>query len=296
MDCINGDMYFEQSVQKVEHAMHLTVLPHSRLYATVDIGIARLARTRVVEFQYQNPVWNESFKLYAAHACSFVTITIKNQLPVDAEVVARAQIPVDVLLRSEKIDGWFDLYNSHGKKLDKGKINVRLHFIHAKDEPNWGRGIMSPSFPGVDICYFPQRTDCEVTLYQNAHLSDSFRPNITVAGAAGKEVYKPARYWEDLYNAISEAKHFVYVAGWSVNTSITLVRDPQRMIDGAEGVTIGELLKRKAEEGVAVLVMPWNDRTSLSLLGNAGIMQTHDEETRKYFECTKVKCFLCPRY
>jgi phospholipase D1/2 len=88
----------------------------------------------------------------------------------------------------------------------------------------------------------------------------------------------------------------VYVAGWSVNTGITLVRDAARMVPGAEGVTLGELLKRKADEGVAVLVMPWQDNTSVSFLGNAGLMKTHDEDTRRFFEGTGVRCFLCPRH
>ncbi|XP_058067685.1 phospholipase D alpha 1-like [Magnolia sinica] len=67
------------------------------------------------------------------------------------------------------------------------------------------------------------------------------------------------------------------------------------MIQGADNVTIGELLKRKADQGLTVLVMVWQDRTSISLLGNAGLMKTHDEETRKFFQNTKVKCFVCPR-
>lgn len=55
-------------------------------------------------------------------------------------------------------------------------------------------------------------------------------------------------------------------------------------------------MKRKAEEGVRVLVMVWQDLTSVSFLGNAGLMKTHDEETFKFFEGSKVRCFLCPRH
>ncbi|RLM74337.1 phospholipase D alpha 1-like [Panicum miliaceum] len=104
--------------------------------------------------------------------------------------------------------------------------------------------------------------------------------------------YRPAWLWEDLYAAIRDARRFVYVAGWSVNA---VVHDPRRMVPGAEGVTLGDLLKRKADEGVAVLVMPWQDNTSVSFLGNAGLMRTHDEETRRFFEGTAVRCFPCPR-
>ena len=40
----------------------------------------------------------------------------------------------------------------------------------------------------------------------------------------------------------------------------------------------GELLKRKAEEGVSVLLLVWDDRTSVnSPLLRGGLMATHDE-------------------
>ena len=42
------------------------------------------------------------------------------------------------------------------------------------------------------------------------------------------------------------------------------------------GLTLGELLKRKADEGVRVLVMIWGETTA--------IMGTHDTETENYFE------------
>jgi phospholipase D1/2 len=55
----------------------------------------------------------------------------------------------------------------------------------------------------------------------------------------------------------------------------------------------GELLNRKADEEVAVLVMPWQDMyvdsMSVSFHGNTGLMKTHDEETQRFFEGA-----LCP--
>ena len=60
-------------------------------------------------------------------------------------------------------------------------------------------------------------------------------------------------------------------------------------------MTLGELLKRKAREGVRVLMLVWDDRTSVGLLNKAGLMATHDEETANYFYGTDVHCVLCPR-
>ncbi|CAA0814634.1 Phospholipase D epsilon, partial [Striga hermonthica] len=73
------------------------------------------------------------------------------------------------------------------------------------------------------------------------------------------------------------------------------VRDRETDIPLARGVKLGELLKRKAEEGVAVRILLWDDETSLPFIKNKGIMKTHDEYSVSYFKHTKVVCRLCPR-
>ena len=49
-------------------------------------------------------------------------------------------------------------------------------------------------------------------------------------------------------------------------------------------LSLGELLKRKAEEGVRVLVMIWGETTA--------IMGTHDTETENYFKGKQTSCNL----
>ena len=44
----------------------------------------------------------------------------------------------------------------------------------------------------------------------------------------------------------------------------------------ASKLTLGELLKKKAEDGVRVLIMIWGETTS--------IMGTHDTETENFFK------------
>lgn len=73
------------------------------------------------------------------------------------------------------------------------------------------------------------------------------------------------------------------------------VRDPQTKIPRARGVTLGELLKQKAEEGVAVRIMLWDDETSIPFIKNKGLMGTRDEDALAYFRNTRVICKLCPR-
>ena len=76
---------------------------------------------------------------------------------------------------------------------------------------------------------------------------------------------------------------------------VVQVRDPQTEIPHAREVKLGELLKKKADEGVAVRVMIWDDETSLPYIKIKGVMNTHDEEAFAYFKHTKVICRKCPR-
>ena len=92
--------------------------------------------------------------------------------------------------------------------------------------------------------------------------------------------------------AICNAEKLVYVTGWSVYTGIHLVRGDDALY--YPDSNIGELLKRKAAEGVRVLVMTWNEKSNDGGL-LAGMMGTHDEDTLRYFHGTDVICTNVPR-
>jgi phospholipase D1/2 len=51
-----------------------------------------------------------------------------------------------------------------------------------------------------------------------------------------------------------------------VYTKIMLLRDGGRPPKPSGGITLGELLKKKAGEGVHVLMLVWDDRTSVGVL------------------------------
>ncbi|CAL4991323.1 unnamed protein product [Urochloa decumbens] len=126
----------------------------------------------------------------------------------------------------------------------------------------------------------------------DAHVPDAFKPAIQLAGGRS---YEQRRCWEDVYDAIAGAKHVVYVTGWSVVPEIALARDGGRRHPGG-GETLGELLKRKAKEGVRVLMLVWDDPTSVLNLGIIqGQMATNDARTLIYFRGSEVHCTLCPR-
>ncbi|XP_042479616.1 phospholipase D alpha 1 [Macadamia integrifolia] len=264
----------------------------SKLYATVDLEKARVGRTRMLEKEPVNPRWYESFHIYCAHMASNIIFTVKDEKPIGAAVVGRAYVPVEEVLNGEEVDRWVEILDNDHNPIHGGpKIHVKLQFFDITKDRNWARGVRSVKFPGVPYTFFSHRQGCKVSLYQDSHIPDDFIPKIPLSGG---NYYEPHRCWEDIFDAITNAKHLIYITGWSVYTEITLVRDSRRPKPGGD-ITLGELLKKKASEGVRVLMLVWDDRTSVGLLKKDGLMATHDEETGNFFHDTDVHCVLCPR-
>ncbi|XP_047339637.1 phospholipase D alpha 1-like [Impatiens glandulifera] len=283
--------FFHKIVENLEEAVGFKDTA-SKLYATIDLEKARVGRTRLLENSRSNPQWNESFHIYCAHTTSNVVFSIKEDNPVDAILIGRAYLPVQQILNGVEIDTWLEILDKDMKPI-KGhsKIHVKIQYFDVNLERNWGRGVLSGKYPGVPYTFFSKRTECKLTLYQDSHIPDDFVPKIALAGG---KYYKPHRCWEDVFDAITNAKHLIYITGWSVYTEITLIRDPRRPKEGGD-MTLGELLKMKADQGVRVLMLVWDDRTSVKILKKDGLMATHDEETESYFHDTQVHCVLCPR-
>ncbi|KAJ6805161.1 phospholipase D alpha 1-like [Iris pallida] len=241
-----------------------------------------------------SPRWYESFRIYCAHMAADVIFTVKSSNPVGATLIGRAYLPVEEILRNEEVDRWLEILDQDRNPVGGGeggggaKIHVRLRYLDVKrDTDKWSRGVPT-NFPGVPNTYFPQRQSCMVTLYQDAHVATK----TPMAKNAGR--YEPRGCWEDIFEAITNARRFVYIAGWSVYAEVALVRDPSST---RRSQTLGELLKTKASQGVRVLVLVWDDRTSVSLglLRRDGLMATHDQDTVDYFRGSAVHCVLCPR-
>ncbi|KAJ7297149.1 hypothetical protein O6H91_Y077100 [Diphasiastrum complanatum] len=286
--------FFRKVIEQFEDSIRLG-RGLSALYATVDLEKTRVGRTRIIKYEPVNPVWNENFNIYCAHNVSNVIVSVKEDNRVGATLLGRAKIPVTQLITGVTIDNWFDLYRDNGSKVKGGaKVHFYLRFFPVTLDPYWGRGITDGfEFAGVPFTYFKQHTGCRLTLYQDTHMPDNFLPPIYLSGGA---IYQPTRCWEDVYEAISNSQHLIYIAGWSVYTKITLIRDPLRPnLPGSIGMPIGELLKKKADMGVRVLLLVWDDRTSVGKINKDGVMKTHDEETLEYFRNTNVKCVLTPR-
>nr|AUY61876.1 phospholipase D delta enzyme [Pyrus x bretschneideri] len=280
-------------------------------YVTVCLAGATVARTRVIS-NSQNPVWKEHFKIPLAHPVSQVEFYIKDNDMFGADLIGVASVSAIRIHSGETISDWFPIIGPLGKppKPDAA-VKLEMRFTKCEDNPMYRHGISNdPDHFGIRNCYFPVRQGGHVTLYQDAHGPEAMLEEIELDDGV---TFQHGRCWEDICHAILEAHHLVYIVGWSIYHQVKLVREPTKPLPRGGGVKIGELLKYlvreptkplpsggnlnlgellkyKSEEGLRVLLLVWDDKTSHSkfFINTNGVMQTHDEETRKFFKHSSV--------
>lgn len=253
-------------------------------YVTVSIANAVIARTFVIS-NSENPVWMQHFYVPVAHYSAEVQFVVKDSDVVGSQIMGAVGIPVEQLVSGSLVQGTFPVLNESGKPCKRGAVlTLSIQYTPMAKVP------LDSNFNGVSGTYFPLRRGGKVTLYQDAHVDDGFLPNMQLDGGLK---YENGDCWHDICEAIKQARRLIYITGWSVVHSVQLVRNGE----GAKDTRLGDLLKAKSSEGVRVLLLVWDDPTSRSILGikTQGVMQTNDEETRRFFKHSSVKVLLCPR-
>ncbi|KAL5210828.1 hypothetical protein ABZP36_006451 [Zizania latifolia] len=258
-------------------------------YVTVQLASATVARTYVVADD-ENPVWAQHFLVPVAHDAPAVYFLVKDSDVFGAELMGDVAIPAEQLESGDRIEGVYPVLEPSGKPCAPGAVlRLSVQYIPVARLTMYHHGVTpGPDFPGVPNTYFPLRRGGRVTLYQDAHVSKDSLPEIRLGNGA---CYRHGQCWHDVYDAISQARRLIYITGWSVFHTIHLVRH------GGGGSSLGDLLKRKSQEGVRVLLLIWDDPTSRNILGiqMEGYMGTRDEETRRFFKHSSVQVLLCPR-
>ncbi|PIN01721.1 Phospholipase D [Handroanthus impetiginosus] len=228
-------------------------------YVTVCLAGARVARTRIIS-NSQNPVWNEHFKIPLAHPVSQVEFEVKDNDVFGADLIGVAAVAAKRIASGEPIDEWIPVIGPCGKphKPDSA-IRLQIAFTPCHKNPIYTNGI-SENY-ALKESYFPLRHGGKVTLYQDAHLADGMLPEIRLDET---QQFEHEKCWEDICHAILEAHHLVYIVGWSIYHKVKLVREPTRPLPRGGNLSLGELLKYKSQEGVRVLLLVWDDKTSHS--------------------------------
>ncbi|KAL9358498.1 hypothetical protein Peur_046621 [Populus x canadensis] len=257
------------SKERKKQQNHRRKIITSDPYVTVCVSGARVARTRVIS-NNQNPVWNEHFKIPLAHPAEKIDFYVKDNDMFGAELIGTASVEVEKILSGETISAWFPIIGLYGKppKTDCA-LHVEMRFTKCEQHDDK---------LGVENCYFPVRHGGNVTLYQDAHVPDSGLPEIELENG---NVFRHGKCWEDICHAIVEAHHLVYIAGWSIFHKVKLVREPSKPLPRGGDLNLGELLKYKSQEGVRVLLLVWDDKTSHNkffLRTVIGTLYTHHQK------------------
>ncbi|XP_058097277.1 phospholipase D delta-like isoform X2 [Magnolia sinica] len=265
-------------------------------YVSVCLAGATIAQTRVIA-NCEDPTWEEHFFVPVAHPVARVEFQVKDNDILGAQLIGIVSIPVETILSGNMVKGWFPVVGPYGNSMkQQPELYLSLKFRPFENNPLYKDGVgAGPEYSGVPNTYFPLRTGGKVTLYQDAHVPDEMLPEIQLDNG---RVFRQGKCWEDICHAILEAHHLIYIVGWSIYHRVKLVREPSKPLPSGGELSLGDLLKYKSAEGVRVILLIWDDKTSHDrfLLKTEGVMQTHDEETRKFFKHSTVHCVLCPRY
>ena len=74
--------------------------------------------------------------------------------------------------------GWTSSARGRRPLPNKPKLHVQVRFAGAAVEPRWGADVVGAAqYPCVPQTFFKQRQGCRVSLYQDAHVPDAFRPS-----------------------------------------------------------------------------------------------------------------------
>mmetsp|Transcript_12219 Transcript_12219/g.26305 ORF Transcript_12219/g.26305 Transcript_12219/m.26305 type:complete len:916 (-) Transcript_12219:216-2963(-) len=267
-------------------------------YVVAFIGEYRLLKTRCIDNDL-NPEFNEEFFCPVAHVTDKIGFKVFDKDTLVDDSLGNYFLPASELIKlvDEKdmqADPKLAPYDLKRVGLHKtvfldgkkhyGTLEFFIEFIPTR---------MLAKTMEVPGTYFEKTKGNDVKLYMNAD-DDGSAPIVKYGGVNDDaKIYTPPRLWRDIYDAISDAKYFVYVAGWSIDTSQYLLRGEElrKTLEGGKySPKIGELFVSKADEGVVVNVMQWDDNSSNFLM--PGMMGTFDEQTRNFFKNTKVNCRL----
>ena len=268
-------------------------------YCSVKLGYNKIMQTDVIQ-NSSAPEWNASATFDICHDFATLEFRLKaakrgGALGLISKVKHLSMLSITAahIAEQRQVSGWFPLGTYQKEVYAEGCDSDSGSESEDEDDTDHNHGELNievfyepiaelTDFADVGLreAYFPIRKGIKVTMYQDADCPPGMLPDIPF-----KPDYRHARCWSELSRAIMASTEFIYITGWAVWPELVMVRT-EHEDDEWNGLTLGEMLKQKAEEGVTVCVMVWDEYASGKLY--KGLMGTHDEEVHAYFKKSKV--------
>ena len=207
-----------------------------------------------------------------------------------------------------------------GRPKPSGELMVEIECLEAENEK--AGKTLTWEIPRTK---FAATSGNRVSLYQSAHVGREWNQRLAPISLYEytnlARPYERESYWVDLYHRMRLSRELIYVYGWSVDPSMQLIREMpppaserlspnSKEFHGMEASgpssikpdtpeslkqalwkkwhhRLGDVLKEKANQGVKVLIMIWNDATGMAGTGSASCAS--------YFRGTNVKVRLMMR-
>ncbi|GBG86053.1 hypothetical protein CBR_g40954 [Chara braunii] len=218
------------------------------------------------------------------------------------EHVGTAYIRASSVMQRGGADSWYTLC-SDGQASEWKDARVLLHLgfveLHADASAvRSARGLqeMNKWDPPISMSPFPSREGNQVTLFQDAIVPSNFSPKIVLENGT---MYQQHSLFEQICVSVLNAKHFIYIVGWDFLSSLVLVRgdrgDPR-----CRGVSIGQLLTQRAQAGVKVLLMLWDNEFNFKnklfdRIGSEIAPDTHSKPSCAWLCQRNVTCITAKR-
>ncbi|PXF43966.1 Phospholipase D alpha 1 [Gracilariopsis chorda] len=280
-------------------------------YVSVKLGYNKIMQTRVID-NTSSPQWNSTIVFDVCHDFSALEFRVKaakrtGPLSILSKVKHLSMLSITAARISEErsISDWFPLGPYVREVLEE---EVGGDHSDEDDAPDSPPDVSESAFFGdlritviytpvselddyasvaMQELYFPLREGVRVRFYQDADSVPGYLPVIPF-----RPEYHHGRCWSELARAIMSSTELIYITGWAVWPELVMVRTNYDE-DEWNGLTLGNMLKQKAEEGVTVCVMVWDEYASNQLY--QGMMGTHDEEIVAYFDNSRVNCIKVGR-
>lgn len=223
-----------------------------------------LGRTQTIN-NTRTPIWNKQFnvKINPERWSNAPELKLKLRVMDDDPggeanhgFIGQTIIDLKTLLTDRLHDSqeWFPIYKD-GYREARGEVFVCLHYepriLQEGDEK------IDSVERAVDGVYFDQTLNNSIRLYQDADISTCRQTTLPFIRLDDGRYYQHHSAWNDVHEAMTDAQYFIFITGWSVLPTISLLRSHSKT---DERESFGELLKRKAASGVSVVFL---DRKSV---------------------------------